>query len=159
MGELFFAINQSDKRVELGKYNGDCWTRIIEVEVDKKYLIEGLRPLTVGQAAEKFPQLTKEPGVKPGSSLWLRALQKPESYKNKPLTAPDPKKAAKKEVGLKELAYRWRHIYAIDSVGEQLWYLVGSQSRLFPNPRKDTNIPQQVLLGGRLRRKRTANLA
>jgi hypothetical protein len=150
MGELFFAVSQSGNRVQLGKYNGSCWTKIIGW-VQKKYLIEGLRPLTVGQAAEQFPVLTQEPGVKPGSRLWLRALQKPEYYKEKPLTAPNPHKAAKKDIGLEGLAYRWRHVYAIDyafdSVGEQLWYLVGSQSRLFHNPRTDTSTSQQVLLG------------
>jgi hypothetical protein len=146
MGELFFAVRQSGSRVQLGKYNSSCWTKIIGW-VQKKYLIEGLRPLTVGQAAKQFPALTQEPGVKPGSTLWLRALQKPEYYKEKPLTAPNPNKAAKKDIGLEGLAYRWRHVYALDSTGNQLWYLVGSQSRLFQNPRKDTSISQKVLLG------------
>ncbi|HDN26587.1 MAG TPA: hypothetical protein ENG03_05745 [Thioploca sp.] len=50
-------------------------------------------------------------------------------------------------MGLKGLAYRWRHVYAIDLVGAQLWYLVGSQSRLLPNPRKDTTVSPDVLLG------------
>ena len=146
MGELFFALSKQDNRVQLGKYDGSCWTENTGW-VETKYLIKGLRPLTVGQAAKQFPQLAQEPGVKPNSTLWLRALQKPEHYKQKPLTAPDPQQAAKKDVGLEGLAYRWRHVYAIDSVGEQLWYLVGSQSRLFHDPRKDTTVSQQVLLG------------
>jgi len=146
MGELFFALNKQGSRVQLGKYNGNCWTEI-SGWVDKKNLIEGLRPLTVGQAAKQFPQLTEEPGVKPGSTLWLRVLQKPEYYRQQPLTAPNPRKAAK--VGLEGLAYRWRYVYAIESVREQLWYLVGSQSRLFYSPRKNTAFSQsqKVLLG------------
>jgi hypothetical protein len=139
MGELFFATQESDNRVELGKYNGSCWTKIVSW-VEKKYLIEGLRPLTVGQAVKQFPPLAQEPGVKPGSTLWLRALQKPEYHKHKPLPAPDPNQTAKKEVGLEGLAYRWRHVYAIESNSSGLWYLVGSRSKLFNDPRTDTNI-------------------
>ncbi|KHD06778.1 hypothetical protein PN36_20935 [Candidatus Thiomargarita nelsonii] len=148
MGELFFALppqQQNNNRLQLGKYNGQCWTEN-SGWVDKKYLIEGFRPITVGQAA-KYPQLAQEPGVHPDSTLWLRALQKPEYYKQKPLTAPAPKNAAKKDVGLEGLAYRWRHVYAIDSVGGKLWYLVGSQSRLFFQPRKNTITSQQAVLG------------
>jgi len=146
MGELFFALNKQGSCVQLGKYDGSCWTKN-SGWVETKYLIEGLRPLTVGQAAKQFPQLKQEPGVKPGSTLWLRALQKPEYYKNTPLTAPDPNKSAKKEVGLEGLAYRWRHVYAIEEAGKKLWYLVGSQSRLLHNPRKNTAFSQKVLLG------------
>ncbi|HDN26588.1 MAG TPA: hypothetical protein ENG03_05750 [Thioploca sp.] len=93
MGELFFALSKQDKRVQLGKYNGQCWTEI-SGWVETKYLIEGLHPIRVGEAAKQFPQLTKEAGVKSDSTLWLRALQKPEYYKQNPLTAPDPNQAA-----------------------------------------------------------------